>query len=304
MNNVISTKVIVFRNVKDYKFTRKLTDQEKEEIISKVALTFEDFQKINLNNENEGMFNYIQTADLKCGDYPVMLVSKSERIAVNFFNSEHLSIVATGYGFNTTLFEKIEIVLRNLSSKVSLSYQDDYGYLMSDLSKVGAGIVLECNICLSAINKLGKIEQVRQNMKKLGYQLKNSKIKNIYTLSTTCNLGFSAKEIYSDFSKIVEKLQSLEIESAKMQDVENHDEMMDTVMRSLAILQSAHMMGIDELIERINDIRLGVNIGLIDLSQTKMQALNELIQVQHNEFVSKSELIALSDKVKTILKGE
>lgn len=302
MNNVLSTKVKIYRNVKDHKFTCKLSENEKTEIVNKIASVFNDFQKMDITNADESMFNYVKTCNLYAGDYPIMLLSKDECLAVNFFNSEHVTITATGIGFDSAVFERAETAVNKLSNRLSLSFTDDYGYLMSDLTKIGAGIELECDISLNAVYKLGKIEQVRQNVKKLGYRLNNTKMKNIYTLSTACNLGFSASEIYSEFSKIVEKVQNLEIESAKMLDLDNHDELLDNVSRSLAILKSAHMMRLDELCERINDIRLGVNIGIINLSNSKMQALNELTQAQRNEFVSKSELIELSDKVKSILK--
>ena len=36
MNNVVNTKVNIYRNLKDYKFANKLTEEQKQEIKSKV----------------------------------------------------------------------------------------------------------------------------------------------------------------------------------------------------------------------------------------------------------------------------
>ena len=36
MNSVVTTKVTFYRNIKDYKFSHKLNDEQKQEIINKV----------------------------------------------------------------------------------------------------------------------------------------------------------------------------------------------------------------------------------------------------------------------------
>jgi len=178
------------------------------------------------------------------------------------------------------------------------------GYLMSDLNNIGSGVNIESNIMLSAITKINKIEQVKQNLSKLGYSLKETNYPAVYSLSTRCNLGIGEKKIFEDFESTLAKLQELEIESVKMLDTANHDEMLDKVNRSVAILNSAHLLTYDELFNIIVNLRMGVNIGLISVSAEIINKLQTLITSKTNDMVSQTELKELAEKSKAILKGE
>ena len=191
-----------------------------------------------------------------------------------------------------------------MADKISLSYSDQYGYLMSDISKVGAGIKLDCQICLPSIKELNKIDQIKQNIRQLGYVLKETNSPTIYQLSTICNLGYSEKEIFEEFDKMVQKLQDLEVESAKMLDVTNHDVILDRTMRSLAILNSCYLMTSEELKNLLINLRTGANLGMVNIDTKKLNQLQVLSNSNLSEFVSATETKELAEKVKNILKGE
>ncbi|MBR2970132.1 MAG: hypothetical protein IKC49_03655 [Clostridia bacterium] len=119
-----------------------------------------------------------------------------------------------------------------------------------------------------------------------------------------CNLGNSEQEILDEFNKVIDKLDDLEIESAKMLDINNHDEILDKSRRSLAILESAYLMTYEELDNIIMNIRMGKNLGQIDIDYSVLSKLDRLILDKNNEFTSKSELIDLANTARNILKGE
>ena len=101
---------------------------------------------------------------------------------------------------------------------------------------------------------------------------------------------------------MVSKLQDLEIESAKMYDVANHDELLDDCSRSVAILNSANLMNYSELERHIKNLRLGLNLGLTNITLDKINSLQQLCINRDSEFISKSEMLNLAKKVKEILK--
>ena len=303
MNNIISTKATIFRNVKDYKFVPKLTSEQKEEITQKLSSVFPKFTLLNLPSSDGKIVKFLRNNNLISSKTTNVLVSKDETISINLFEGEHISIVASSSGYDKQVFAKVKEQETLLANKISLSFSDEYGYLMSDLSKIGAGIKLECVICLPAIKELNKIDQVKQNIRKLGYLLKETNNPCEYSLSTICNLGYSEKEIYEEFDNMVIKLQDLEVESAKMLDVTNHDVITDRTLRSLAILNSAYLMTYDELKKLIVNLRMGVNLGLIKVDIAQLNKLNALTSAE-SEFISETETKELAEKVKNILKGE
>ena len=304
MNNVIKTKVSIFRNVKDYKFSSKLDEKQQSEIIEKVKNALkDDMLYINLDKADASIIKFLKSNDLVLGQTQNLFVKK-DRIVINMFNGEHLTIVASCDNFDKSIFEKAQTLANKLAQSISFSYSDELGYLMSDITKIGAGIKIESDIMLSAITTINKIEQVRSNVGKLGFSLKSTRFPSVYTLSTQCNLGMGETQIMEDFESTLNRLQELEIESAKMLDVTDHDSMLDKVNRSIAILNSAHLMNYDELYNHMVNLRMGINVDIVDIEPEKLNKLNKIILEKSNDLISQSELIEIASRVKHILKGE
>ncbi len=304
MNNVLFTKVIFSRNVKDYKFTPKLTQENKDEIVATLTNALKGkMSLIQLNNINQDMISRLRTRRLLNSNVANLFLDDKHNTVINLFDGEHLNIVSTGFGYDANALKRAKELSDFLATKINLSFSDEYGYLMSDISKLGAGVELSCDICLDSIREINKIDQVKQNMRKLGYVLKSTKNPSIFTISTSCNLGFSEKEIFEEFIKIVTKLNDLEIESAKMLDVTKHDELLDKSRRSMAILESAYLMTYEELNDILINLRTGVNLSLIDVDHNTLMKLQKLIFEKTNEFISQSELKDLAEKARNILKG-
>lgn len=303
MTNVIQTRVKYFRNLKDYKFVPKLTEDKRQEIISKVDSALDkELLKLDVNALDKNMREYLSQFSMLSSKSNTMFIAK-DNVAITLFDGEHLTIIAGGVGIDRSIYDRAKSLEHLLATKLNLAYNDTYGYLMSDIRKIGTGLRLECDLDLNALSSLGKINQVRQNIKNLGFAL-TAKYGQIFTLSTVCNLGFTESEIVDEFMKMVEKLQDLEIESAKMLATTNADALMDKAFRSLSVLKSAYLLSGEELGKRLSDIRLGLNLGYIDLKDTTLNELQRLVSNKSSEYVSKSELVELAEKVKKILKGE
>lgn len=304
MNNVISTKVAIFRNVKDFKFAHKLTNENKQQIIEILEKALKGkMSYINIENADSNVLNHLISQNLICKNTKDLFISK-DNISINLFTGEHIEVLSTCCGYDKNVIKKAVELSNFLSGKISFSFNDEYGYLMSDLKKVGAGIQIESDIMLSAITKINKIEQVKQNIAKLGYTLKETKYPAVYTLSTTCNLGIGEKKLFEDFESTLTKLQDLETESVKMIDATEHDVMLDKTSRSLAILNAAHLLTYDELYNIIVNLRMGLNLGIVDIKLEKLNKLQSLVLNKLNEIASQTELKELASKAKEIVKGE
>ena len=77
MTNIISTKITVFRNLKDYKFMPKLEKEKYLEIEAKVDDVLKDLTKINLTSTNGNTINFLnQNQILTAGCLSSDLISK------------------------------------------------------------------------------------------------------------------------------------------------------------------------------------------------------------------------------------
>lgn len=305
MNNVILTKVQIFRNVKDYKFEPKLSVEHREEIVAKLEEVLKNkMSKLDVTSADAKVVKYLKGNRLVSNNSKTIFVGKEDNVAIKMFEGEHLVITSTIQGYEKSVINKAIEMSQFLSNKISFAFNDELGFLMSDLSKIGSGLKIEAEIMLSAITSINKIDQVKRNIQNLGYSLKETNYPAIYTLSTTCNLGVGEKQICEDFEKTLLKLQDLEIESVKMLDVSNHDEIVDKTRRSWALLNSAYLLNYDELYNMLVNLRFGLNLDLIQIEEEKLNKLQQLIQEKNNDFISQSELKELAQKVQKILKGE
>jgi len=258
---------------------------------------------INTSNMDETVAQILKENVLILGNTQNLFIDKKEILAINLFNGEHITIVSAVEGYDKKVVQTALSLEKHLSNKINFAFTDEFGYLMSDITRIGAGLKLEANIMLSAIKSINKIEQVKQNVAKLGFSLNETKFPAVYTLSTNCNLGIGENQIISDFENTLKKLQELETESVKMLDVSKHDEIVDKSQRSMAILNAAHMLNYDELYNMIVNLRIGLNLGLVQIELKTLNKLQKLLIKKTNDYVSPSELKDLATKVKQILKG-
>lgn len=302
MNNVISTEISVYRNLKDYKFVPKLSAEKKGEIIDKLLSVLKGkFDYINLKTADEKTLDELKNANINFSSQHIF-VDKAKRTYITLFDGEHLTIKLNSIGFDKTVYKQIENILKIINDKINLAYSDEYGYLMSDITKIGTGLFISSVVCLPNLKNIEKIEQVKQNMRKLRYKL-DEKGGDSYTLSTICNLGFTEREILSEFEKMLYKLEELEVESAKLLFAENHDEIIDQVNRCLAIMNSSYLMSIRELHGHISTLRTAKSLNLVNISNDKINQLQALVNDTNEDFITKDELKTLAEKTKEIIKG-
>ena len=104
MNNVIYTKVSIFRNVKDYKFVPKLEANKKEEIVNNLASILKDFSLIDLTKTSEQIKEYISSLQISTKNNLVFLNQKNN-LAITLFDGEHITISSFTEGFDDKIFK-------------------------------------------------------------------------------------------------------------------------------------------------------------------------------------------------------
>ena len=302
MNNVVSTNITLFRNLKDYKFVPKIEQEKKIEIIEKVSTALKGkYEYINLSKADDKLIESLQSAHIEYSSQHVF-VDKDKKIIISLFEDEHMTIKARVLGFDKSAYKSIQSAMKLLNDKISLAYSDEYGYLMSDISRVGAGLHITSEICLPNLKNINKIEQVKKNISKLRYKLIEVG-GDTFSLQTTCNLGFGESEIMADFEKMLNKICDLEVESAKMLNAERPDEVLDQVVRCVAILSSAHLLSPRELRGHISTLRTAKNLSLTDVTIETINQLQGLATGRSEEFISLEELRDIANKTKEIIKG-
>jgi protein arginine kinase len=107
----------------------------------------------------------------------------------------------------------------------------------------------------------------------------------LFQISNQITLGQSESEIIENLYGVV--LQIIQHEKTAREKLisESRLRMMDRVMRSYGILSQAYIIDSKEAAQRLSDVRLGVDLGLIEGVST--QALNELNVMTQPGFLQK-----------------
>ena len=302
MNNVISTNVKYFRNVKDYKFLPKLDKEKQMAIYDIVVNAVNKEMKLIDQQSNPNCFDKLYELNLITPKSKTLLSNLKSDVIISLFEDEHIVICAGCLGFDEKIFKNAKKVETLIRDKINLSYNDEYGYLTSNLSLIGNGIKISSVLDLSSLKEMGKIDIVIQNVRNLGFALRYLD-ENLYELSTSCTLGFTESEMIKEYTKMLAKLDELENESLNYLYPKFQDEIIDKACRSYGILSNAYLLNVDELKKHATNILRGVNLNTLKVDRNAVLKLYSLTRTKSN-FTTKDNMLTLASKVKEVLKGD
>ena len=302
MNNVISTNVKYFRNVKDYKFLPKLDKEKQMAIYDIVVNAVNKEMKLIGQQSNPNCFDKLYELNLITPKSKTLLSNLKSDVIISLFEDEHIVICAGCLGFDEKIFKNAKKVETLIRDKINLSYNDEYGYLTSNLSLIGNGIKISSVLDLSSLKEMGKIDKVIQNVRNLGFALRYLD-ENLYELSTSCTLGFTESEMIKEYTKMLAKLDELENESLNYLYPKFQDEIIDKACRSYGILSNAYLLNVDELKKHATNILRGVNLNTLKVDRNAVLKLYSLTRTKSN-FTTKDNMLTLASKVKEVLKGD
>ena len=136
----------------------------------------------------------------------------------------------------------------------------------------------------------------------------NSKsIGDIFQISSEQSLGISEKEIVKNLKVIVEKIINQERSARKLLG-KNTIDLEDKVYRSYGLLSNCRKISLNETLELLSDVKLGVDLGILkEISDSKVQKLYILTKPANlqkyfgNTFETIERDYKRADLIKTIL---
>lgn len=144
---------------------------------------------------------------------------------------------------------------------------------------------------LPALVLTGQINRILSAVSQVGLTVRgiygegSEAMGNLFQISNQITLGQSEDEIIENLYSVVLQIIDHEKTARETLLTESHLRMVDRVMRSYGILSHAAIMESKEAAQRLSDVRLGVDLGLIDTLSP--QVLNELNVMTQPGFLQK-----------------
>ena len=290
---VISSRIRLARNLKDFPFALKLKKEDKNKIAKTIENAilkeeqFKDkFQVIDIEKLNQGQRVSLVEKHLVSPEFISktegrhLILSKDESISLMINEEDHIRLQVMKEGLS--LEESYDIANKIdefLDEHLSYAFDKKLGYLTACPTNLGTGMRASIMLHLPALQESGSINRISSGLLKLGFAIRGtygegSAVKGaLYQLSNQVSLGISESEAIKNLKDIAAQLISQE--RAARESMLKHEEVLDMIGRSLGILLNAKMINNDEFMELISNIRLGIGIG--EIKNISYDTINSLI---------------------------
>ena len=295
---VISTRIRLARNLKEFPFPCKLQDEEREKVATAVRAAIlgeqsaisSSFEYIDMKRLTETQAVSLVERHLVSPEFISerqgrgLLLMKDESVSIMINEEDHVRIQVMKQGLDLEgAYEMADRLDTLLDEELSFAFDDRLGYLTQCLTNLGTGMRASLMLHLPALQESGAMGRIAGSLSKLGMTIRGiygegSEPRGaLYQLSNQVTLGLSEQAAMSNLKDIA--MQLISQERAARQAAGKHRETLALVGRSLGILRGARVLNNDEFMKLVSNVRLGISLGVIDnISYDTINAL--LIEAQ------------------------
>lgn len=302
---VISSRIRLARNLMDTPFPWVATKEQLETVISKLAAIIEKSK----NNEALGRLELIRMDRLNSLERQVLvekhlisphlanearagavILSQNESISIMINEEDHLRIQCLFPGFQLEeAWNQANSIDDWLEINLDYAFDEKRGYLTTCSTNVGTGLRASVMVHLPALVMTKQMNRILPAINQLGLVVRgiygegSEALGNIFQISNQITLGRSEQEIIEDLRNVAKQLIDQE-RKARQRLMESSRIMVeDKIFRSYGILSQARVIESKEAMQRISDVRLGIDLGL--LPGVSATILNELIVLTQPGFL-------------------
>ncbi len=307
---VISSRVRLARNLADFPFVSRATDQDRNQIEQMLRETI-------LATENGNRLLYLEVEQLDGIDRQFLVerhlisrehaesrgsravaIDQAEKFSLMINEEDHLRIQVMQSGLDLqNTWEYINRIDNLVESKVTYAFHERLGYLTACPTNVGTGMRVSVMLHLPALVITRQIDKVFRSLQKISLAVRglygegSQAMGDFYQISNQITLGRSEEDLIKQVGDIVPVIIDYERQARDFLVRESHENLHDRVSRAYGILRTAQTISSEETMHLLSSVRMGVNLGLIeDVAIPTVNELFILTQPAHLQKLSGSEL--------------
>lgn len=299
---VISTTFSLSRCITGFNFPDKIIyAKEATDIISSVLSEFEDmpekekYKVISSDNLNILSQKILEESNLLPESFNEkikkdIIINDDSSVAILVNYNEHLVFKAMSPSFQIKdLCEKVFELEEYFASKLGFAFDDDIGYITSNIFYCGTGIKEGALVSIPGILATKRISNLVVSFKNAGLTAdgrygNNSKttVGGLYYVYNESSIGGNEQEQIFNFSNKMLELISLEREMRLELYIKSKPKTSDMIIKAIAIAKTAKILELDEAMDIIFKINLGIDLNLVsNVSHEECNAIHYKIQVAH-----------------------
>lgn len=291
---VVSTRVRLARNLVDFPFPLRMTDQQREQVNRKVrdallngnSVISKEFEYLEMDKITPAHAQSMverhlispQFAKNRAGKALIMLKDESLSIMLNEEDHIRIQVIKPGLALKEAyaLADKIDDLL---DASLNYAFEDDLGYLTECPTNLGTGMRASLMLHLPLLETKGALNDIAQTVSKIGLTVRGtygegSKARgSLYQFSNQVTLGISESAAIENLESITRQV--IQQERALRKAVEQDVRMADRIWRSLGVLSHARTLTASECTDLLSTVRLGVSMGI--LQGVPLQTIGRLL---------------------------
>lgn len=278
-NAVISSRIRLARNLKDYPFPCRMDSTQRKEVLEKIKEAVESLSMglMFVKMEDLSEFEIISMVErhLISPDFAssidgrALAVTEDESISIMINEEDHLRIQVIKKG--NSLKEAYAIadqIDTELDKLLNFAYDKKLGYLTQCPTNLGTGMRASVMMHLCALTESRTVQRIASNLTKLGFVIRGTYGEgteftgSLYQISNQITLGISEQSALDNLLSICEQLENSE-HSTRAKLMESM-EYQDRISRSMGILLTARLISHAEAMKLLSNVRMGISEGVID----------------------------------------
>ena len=280
---VVSTRIRLARNLKDYPFPIRLSADKAREIVDKVGDALKDsairFHRIDLDAVSDAIRVAMIERHLVSPDFisahegRAVYLSDDNTISIMVNEEDHIRLQVIKDGFEPDEAYRLADEIDNiLSKKLEFAFHRQLGYLTQCPTNLGTGMRASVMLHLPALEMSGAVYRIGSNLSKLGLTMRGLYGEStkpagaFFQLSNQVTLGISEKAAIENLKNITTQLiaQEMRARDSVLGDIEIEDK----IHRALGTLKSALLMDHSEAMTLLSLVRLGVSSKKLETLST------------------------------------
>ncbi len=299
---VITSRIRLARNLKNYKFPIKMTADESDKVISEVKSAVE---KQNLNYKLTYMKDLsdieksvlienhlISPALAEKKEAAALLLSTDQRVSIMLNEEDHIRIQTLENGMSLKeCWNESNRIDDILEEHVDYAFDKELGFVTSCPTNIGTGMRASVMLHLPALSITNQIDKLIYGISQLGVAVRGvygegtKSMGHLYKISNQGTLGASEETLIDKISQIVIQIVEKEERTREHLKKNNLDEIEDDFYRSYGLLTNARKMTAEEAMKLLSLLKLGKEMGIIKISEDK-NLYNLMVKIQPNNISS------------------
>lgn len=289
---VLSTRIRLARNLKEYPFPNRLDEKGKKEVDSRVREAM-----FSLGGIREGDYNYIDMETLSPSQAislaerhavspefasdragRALIINRDETVSLMICEEDHLRLQVLRPGLDLEgAYDTADKLDTALDGKLSFAFDEELGYLTACPTNIGTGMRASVMLHLPALTYSGQVGRLSATVSKLGLTIRgaygegSSPLGDFYQLSNQVTLGISERAAIENLKSIT--VQVISQERTAREALRGDLEFEDRVWRAYGTLKYARLLSGKEFIPLISTIRLGASMGILPTAVTDVNGL-------------------------------